>query len=73
LLRTAAEIVKPGGKICYSTCSIQKDENSDIVEKFLKKNKNFTLVSQQLTLPEAEGMDHDGGYAAILAKRKIEI
>jgi len=70
LLRTASGLVKPGGKICYSTCSIQKDENSDIVEKFLKENKNFTLESQQLTLPEAEGFDHDGGYAAILANRK---
>jgi 16S rRNA (cytosine967-C5)-methyltransferase len=68
LLRTASGLVKPGGKICYSTCSIQKDENSGIIENFLKENKNFTLVSQQLTLPEAEGIDHDGGYAAILAK-----
>ena len=68
LLKTASGLVKPGGKICYSTCSIQKDENSEIVEKFLKENKNFTLVSQQLTLPQAEGLDHDGGYAAILAK-----
>jgi len=73
LLRTAAGLVRPGGKICYSTCSIQKDENSEIIESFLKENKNFTLVSQQLTLPEAEGMDHDGGYAAILAKCQTEI
>jgi 16S rRNA (cytosine967-C5)-methyltransferase len=68
LLRYASGLVKPGGKICYSTCSIQKDENSEIIENFLKENKNFTLVSQQLTLPQAEGLDHDGGYAAILEK-----
>lgn len=65
-------MVKPGGKICYSTCSIQKDENSKIIEDFLKKNKNFTLVSEQLTLPSAEGFDHDGGYVAILAKRQAQ-
>jgi 16S rRNA (cytosine967-C5)-methyltransferase len=70
LLRTAADLLKPGGKICYSTCSIQKAENSELIEDFLKENKNFTLVSQQLTLPEAEGFDHDGGFAAILAKCK---
>jgi len=68
LLRYASGLVKPGGKICYSTCSIQKAENSEIIEKFLEENKNFTLESQQLTLPEAEGLDHDGGYAAILEK-----
>jgi len=69
LLGTASGLVRPGGKICYSTCSIQKDENTEIIEKFLKENKNFTLESQQLTLPDAEGFDHDGGYAAIIAKR----
>ena len=68
LLRTAAAMIKPGGKICYSTCSILKDENSEIIGKFLEENKNFILESQQLTLPEAEGLDHDGGYAAILIK-----
>ena len=73
LLRTAAGLVKTGGKICYSTCSIQKEENREIVEKFLEENKNFTLESEQLTLPSAEGMDHDGGYAAILAKCQTEI
>jgi 16S rRNA (cytosine967-C5)-methyltransferase len=70
LLRTAAEMVKPGGKICYSTCSIQKTENSELIENFLKENQNFTLESEQLTLPSAEGFDHDGGYAAILTRRE---
>jgi 16S rRNA (cytosine967-C5)-methyltransferase len=70
LLRTASDLVRPGGKICYSTCSIQKAENSELIEKFLKENQNFTLESQQLTLPKAEGFDHDGGYAAILIKRQ---
>ena len=70
LLRTAAAMVKSGGKICYSTCSIQKAENSELVEEFLKKNQNFALESEQLTLPSAEGYDHDGGYAPILRKRQ---
>ena len=70
LLRTASDLVRPGGKICYSTCSIQKAENSELVESFLRENRSFTLESQQLTLPRAEGYDHDGGYAAILIKRQ---
>ena len=69
LLSTAAEMVRSGGRICYSTCSIQKAENNELVENFLKENQDFTLESQQLTLPTAEGFDHDGGYAAILVKR----
>jgi 16S rRNA (cytosine967-C5)-methyltransferase len=72
LIRTASEMIKPGGLICYSTCSIQKAENSRQIEDFLKQNQNFTLESEQLTLPSAEGFDHDGGYVAILTNRKIE-
>ncbi len=70
LLGTAAAMVKPQGKICYSTCSIQKDENSKIIEDFLDKNQNFTLQIDKLTLPSAEGFDHDGGYTAILVRKK---
>ncbi|MHC4438985.1 MAG: RsmB/NOP family class I SAM-dependent RNA methyltransferase [Planctomycetota bacterium] len=66
LLETAAGLVKPAGLICYSTCSIQKKENSNIIENFLEKNKNFTLEKEQLTLPSAENFDHDGGYCAVL-------
>jgi len=72
LLGTAALMLKPQGKICYSTCSIQKAENSELVRDFLKENPAFELESEDLTLPSAEGLDHDGGYAAILAKRGTE-
>jgi 16S rRNA (cytosine967-C5)-methyltransferase len=71
LLGTTSDLVKPAGKICYSTCSIQKAENSELIENFLEQNQNFTLESEQLTLPSAEGFDHDGGYTAILAKRQV--
>jgi len=66
LLITATQILKPQGKICYSTCSIQKAENSELVEHFLQKNREFKLESEKLTLPSAEGLDHDGGYVAII-------
>ena len=68
LLKTAAKLVKPRGKICYSTCSIQKIENGELVREFLKDNPGFELESEELTLPSAEDFDHDGGYAAILVK-----
>jgi len=53
LLSAAAPMVKPHGTICYSTCSIQKDENSNLVRDFLQKNRNFELKSEKLTLPSA--------------------
>jgi 16S rRNA (cytosine967-C5)-methyltransferase len=67
LLRRAKELVKPGGVICYSTCSIQPDENGLLVSRFLAENNGFELKLEKLTLPSAEGFDHDGGYVAIIA------
>lgn len=66
LLDKAAGLLKPHGKICYSTCSIQRQENSGVVQDFLEQYREFTLETEQLVLPSAEGFDHDGGYTAIL-------
>ena len=68
LLEKAAGLLKPQGKICYSTCSIQKQENGELIREFLDKNPGFKLESERLTLPSAEGFDHDGGYTAILSQ-----
>ena len=69
LLSAAAESIKRKGKICYSTCSIQKDENSALVKNFLQQNPDFKLEFENLILPSAEQFDHDGGYVAILVNR----
>lgn len=41
LLNNAATLVKPGGVLVYSTCSIEPEENADVVEKFLSQNSQF--------------------------------
>ncbi len=69
LLNTAASMLKPHGIICYSTCSIQKDENNNLVKNFLRKNRNFVLNAEKLSFPSAERLDCDGGYTAILAAK----
>ena len=69
LLNTAASMLKPQGIICYSTCSIQKDENNNLIRDFLQNNHNFVLNTEKLTLPSAERLDCDGGYTAILASK----
>ena len=69
LLAAAAKMLKPTGRICYSTCSIQKCENSRLVKDFLQKNPDFKLQSELLTLPSAEDFDRDGGYVAIITRK----
>jgi 16S rRNA (cytosine967-C5)-methyltransferase len=68
LLDKAATLVKPTGRICYSTCSIQSAENTDLVRAFLGAHRQFELAHEGLTLPAAEGFDHDGGYVALLTR-----
>ncbi|MHC4460423.1 MAG: 16S rRNA (cytosine(967)-C(5))-methyltransferase RsmB [Planctomycetota bacterium] len=69
LLKTAVEMLKPQGRIAYSTCSIQKQENYELVRAFLLENKNFKLESEKLILPSPESSDHDGGYVAIITRK----
>ena len=70
LLNTAVSILRPNGVICYSTCSIQKDENSSLIKDFLKENPNFILNLEKLILQSAQQIDCDGGYTAILLKKE---
>jgi 16S rRNA (cytosine967-C5)-methyltransferase len=70
LLKTAASLLKPKGRICYSTCSIQKQENQQLMAEFLKKNPDFELESEKLILPSAESPDCDGGYVAIIIRKQ---
>jgi 16S rRNA (cytosine967-C5)-methyltransferase len=68
LLQSATSLLKPDGKICYSTCSIQRNENDLLIKDFLAKNPAFKLESELLTLPETDDFDRDGAYAAIIAR-----
>jgi 16S rRNA (cytosine967-C5)-methyltransferase len=67
ILADYSTMVKPGGLIVYSTCSLLPSENENQVEKFLESRKEqFELVEQKWIKP-SEGFD--GFYMALL-KRK---
>jgi 16S rRNA (cytosine967-C5)-methyltransferase len=72
LLDRAASLVRPGGRIGYSTCSIQQTEDEEGVQAFVRTHPHFRVHSQRLTLPVAGPLDHDGGYVAILERQKQE-
>lgn len=66
LLGRAAEFVKPGGVLVYSTCSLEPEENAGVVDEFLKNNSNFKLDESGDVLPMRDGFD--GAYAARLTR-----
>lgn len=63
ILENAAHHLKPGGRIVYSTCSIEQEENQQQIASFLTAHPEFKLAEQRQLLPTTE---HDGAFAALL-------
>jgi 16S rRNA (cytosine967-C5)-methyltransferase len=66
LLDRALELVRPGGVVVYSTCSIEATENEDRVQALLARRPEVKLDAQESILPQRGG--GDGGYMARLVK-----
>jgi 16S rRNA (cytosine967-C5)-methyltransferase len=66
LLNQAAPQLKPGGVLVYSTCSLEPEENSVVVQQFLAANPGFKLEAERQLLPFADGVD--GAYVARLIR-----
>lgn len=64
LLLNSAGIVLPGGRIVYSTCSLQREENSEVIRRFLRINPMFNLIQEESSIPREEA--GDGYYCALL-------
>jgi len=64
LLRRAAPLLKPGGILVYSTCSLEPEENTGLVSEFLAGCPDFALDRSRELLPFADGVD--GTYVARL-------
>ena len=67
LLHAAALQIRPGGVLVYSTCSLEPEENGEVVKEFLAGHEHFKLESERELLPFADGVD--GAYVAKFLKR----
>ena len=86
ILASAANLLKPGGRLVYATCSFLPEENQEIVDKFLSTHPRFMqlncaelLIQQKIPLDTgaflqlSPGLHHtDGFFAAALELAKDE-
>lgn len=66
LLLEAADLVKENGRIVYSTCSMEPEENELVVARFLDKRPDFAIEEPA---PYVPGMFADGPYVRILPQK----
>jgi 16S rRNA (cytosine967-C5)-methyltransferase len=62
LLRKAATLLNKNGILLYSTCSIEPQENQEVVKSFLAAHPRFKLTAEREVLPFTDGVD--GAYVA---------
>ncbi len=69
IAQIASLFVRPGGRLVYSTCSIESEECGQVARWLCKQSRHLSIVKEKLTLPGgADDMRrwHDGGYFAII-------
>ncbi|HET7616427.1 MAG TPA: 16S rRNA (cytosine(967)-C(5))-methyltransferase RsmB, partial [Bacillales bacterium] len=67
ILVSVAPLLKPGGKMVYSTCTIEKEENERVARSFLENNTRFSLdFSLADKLPMDLGGEAESGMIQIL-------
>ncbi len=66
ILNAMSKHAKPGGRMVYSTCSLEVEENEEMVNSWIRAQKEFRLVKAKRLFPPKSGTD--GAYAALLVR-----
>ena len=68
ILENASTYLKENGRILYSTCTLRKCENEDVIKRFLDKCPQYELKYEHTFMPPVDGSD--GFYCALLQKSR---
>jgi len=66
ILENALPLLAPGGRMVYSTCSIEEEETNSLVRRWLSNHPDFSLGGEIRLLPGER--DTDGAYAVCLQR-----
>lgn len=67
IVKNAVKYVKQGGRLMYSTCTINKSENEDNARWILESFPEFSLIEQRQLMPHTDGTD--GFYYAVFERK----
>jgi len=66
ILSEMSNCVKPGGRLVYSTCSLEQEENEELVGRWVREHPGWKMVKAKRLFPPKSGTD--GAYAALLRR-----
>ena len=73
MLERAAEVLRPGGRLIYSTCSSEPDENEAVVERFLAAHDGFRLASPDECAPLTRRfLTREGNFRTLPHRDQLE-
>lgn len=71
LLEKAAEFVRPGGRLVYSTCSLEDKENQDVVKRFMYNKSSSWHLKKNISITPWKD-NHDGGGIFLLINMEVK-
>lgn len=69
LLNTCSDYVKDGGILVYSTCTVSKQENENVVRKFAAEHPEFEIIDISGVIPDILNYSVDDGMVLLLPSR----
>lgn len=67
ILSNVSRYLKDGGRLVYSTCTTLREENYNVVGRFVKENPDWKITRHDNYLPDGKGCD--GFFIAVLEKK----